>query len=172
MPNMRFHIIALSGIVITVLIIFAASGKLGSGGSKPSGAQVQTIVDASGQKQQVVVQEPVGSHFITIWEGSWGVNCNERQRRASRFGSRSSSTPEPPRMPEVKMNNVKDVIGKLCNDKMKCQFIADVETLGNPAPNSGCRPVLDLVYRCFSFDRPWRVSANMGGTVSIDCQNQ
>ncbi len=169
MHNMRFHIIALSGIIVTVLIIFASSGKLESPPEQKPKAQTQTILDATGTTKQIVIEEPIGDRFVTIWEGRWGLNCNEI---ADRFRNRRPGAPPAPPKQLVKFNNVRDKIAPLCDGKRDCEFIADVETLGNPAPNSGCRPTLELVYRCYSYDRPWRVTANMGEMVTINCKNK
>lgn len=172
MHNMRFHMIALSGIIITVLIIFASSGKLKGPPEAEPKAVTQTILDAHGDAKNVVVEEPIGDRFVTIWEGSWGLNCNEQPNR---FGNRrfgQSNTPPAPAKKRVKFNNVRDTIAPLCDGKLGCEFNVDVETLGNPAEGSGCRPILELVYRCYSYDKPWRVTANMGETVTINCKGK
>ena len=156
MTNMRFHAIALSCIVGAVILIFAATGKLSPKAPATSASPSATATP-----------EPMGDKRVTVWEASWGLNCNEiieRERRHRPVGSRL------PVM--VQKNNVLKTIADFCKDKEICEFIPDEKTLGNPVSGIRCRPELDLVYRCFDIDRPWPLHARNGESVSIRCKGR
>lgn len=73
---------------------------------------------------------------------------------------------------KLKKNNVLELIAKACNNKLKCGIILKPELLGgDPAPDC-VGEILEIEYRCFSFDRPWTINSDgKGKTLDIDCSN-
>lgn len=156
MTNMRFHVIALSSIIGLVVMVFAVSGKL-----SPK-APAQTQVEEE-------VYTPLGDKLVTVWEASWGLNCNDQFGGRRTFGSQNTQQRTTPAIPK---NNVLEKVAELCNGKEICEFKANIETLGNVSSAMRCRPELDVMYRCFDFDRPWNVHFRHDNNVRIDCKNQ
>lgn len=149
MHNIRFHLIALSIITLVIVGSFYATGKLG----KPA-----PQAPAPGE-------EPVGDRFVTVWEASWGLNCNDAPEY-------NSTTPIPGSKEPVKQNNVLKRISDYCNGKRVCEFTANTATLGEVAPGRSCRPQIDVRYRCFEFDRQWQVVVASGDKAKLDCSEQ
>lgn len=151
MTNMRFHLVAISGIILVVIIIFAASGKLHNKPANPTTPAEPVYV--------------MGDKIVTVWEASWGLNCNEAIERERRFAK-----PGVPPTPEVPKNNKLDIAAKICNGKETCDITADDKTFG-PAPNKlRCRPELDITYRCYDIDRPTMIHARFGEKITINCK--
>lgn len=153
MTNMRFHLIAVSSIIALVLLVFAVTGKL-----SPK-APVQTNVE-----QEV---SPTGPLIITVWEASWGLNCNEQSRFSWR--TKPGTASQTPKV-EIPKNNVLDKVKALCDGKETCEFTANDTTLGKVADSMRCRPELTLMYRCFDFDRPWNITVRNSSPASIRCK--
>ena len=160
---MRFHLIAISCIIVIVTVIFSITGQFKNKKvEKPK--PVITVVDDQGTQTVVEVEEEIGDRYITIWEASWGLNCNKSGRDSGPSTGFAGSNNG------VKRNNVMGKVKELCNGKLNCEFKADYKTLGRPTQDRRCRPQLEMMYRCFSFDRPWTVSSRSGDMVRIDCK--
>ena len=153
MTNMRFHAIALSGIILTVIAIFALTGKLSP---KPA-------AQAGAPAEEVYVP---GNRLVTIWEASWGLNCNESIERERRY-----AIPGAPTTPLVPKNNVQEIAGKICNGKETCEIIADSKIFGPGPKNTRCRPELDLTYRCYDIERPTMLHVRFGDKITINCKD-
>lgn len=164
MHNMRFHLIAISCIIALVTVIFSVTGQFKKNQQEKPPAPVIKVVDETGTVTEVEVEEEIGDRYITVWEASWGLNCNGRGRDdAPKTGFVGAGD-------EVQRNNVMGKVKELCNGKLSCEFKADYKTLGRPTQDRRCRPQFEMIYRCFSFDRPWTVSARSGDVITIDCK--
>ena len=155
--NWKFHAIAVTAIMIVIVGIFVATGKIN--------------VPAGGKPPAVNPNVPDSDRFIQIAKANWGFNCNrfieqynqavEAQKKIDPYNTQKLVDP-------VRQNNVLLEISNQCNGKVTCQIAADPKALGDPYRN--CRKFLEVEYRCFSFDRPWPVTAEQGTTLTIDCR--
>jgi len=144
MPNIRFHAIALSVLTLLVIVIFYATGQFSeksAAPAKPTGP---------------------GDRFITIWEASWGLNCNDKI--ADEPNANLARNPIKP----VERDNALATISGLCNSRRTCDFKANETTLGTSVA-AHCKPELTMMYRCFDIDRPWIIEAKSGDSVKLDC---
>ncbi len=114
-----------------------------------------------------IAKETASPYSITITHASWGVNCrnsytlgtNDRKDPFAYNGNADNKLHE---------DNVLEAVSKLCNGKLKCSIPIKKETLGDdPAPSCGNK-MLNIEYRCFSFDRPWIVEGD-SKKLDIDC---
>lgn len=149
MTNIRFHLIALSVLMLLVVIIFAATGQFSKKEELPAQA----------------TEEAVGDHFITVWEAHWGVNCNDAPILTNKNITPEGNKP-------IERNNVLSRISTFCNGKRLCEFNVDSKSFGDVASNRSCAPEMELRYRCFEFDRLWKVSVPSGGKIKLECKEQ
>lgn len=103
--------------------------------------------------------ESNGNLSITITSASWGLNCTEEKDANAPFMSLSGK--------RSGKNNVLDEVAKLCDGKVSCSGAANTATLGaDPFPE--CSKHLVIEYRCFSYDRPWKIDIG-SEPFTIDC---
>jgi hypothetical protein len=97
---------------------------------------------------------------IAITHATWGLNCRYRLTEGMENDDGF--------VKDIRVDNALKKVSELCNDKPSCTIAINENTLGRD-PYPGCfEKELDIEYRCYSFDRPWRVRGN-SGTISIDC---
>lgn len=105
--------------------------------------------------------------LIAVTHASLGLNCRNIAitNEATPHDAFSSSKPQNPKLSE---DNVFSAVSLKCNGSTECTIAVDDPELGeDPAPD--CTPkTLEIEYRCFSYDRPWRVKASTG-TVKLLC---
>ena len=65
-------------------------------------------------------------------------------------------------------DNVLTAVSNICNGKEKCDILIDPTVLGEDPLPSCMSEMLQIEYRCFSFDRIW-VAKSQAGTLSINC---
>jgi len=108
--------------------------------------------------------------MIEITTASHGLNCNsviEKRREAKLQAGEPADD-----LPLVEKDNVLAKIKAKCDGKSSCNFRASTKALIEADPYPRCPRKLTLSYRCFSFDRLWPVSAEVGKEVKIDCRNK
>lgn len=96
-------------------------------------------------------------HQISVIHASYGLNC----RSISTNGDNTSQSP-PNDTKKLSEDNVLAAVSQKCNGARQCEIALNDPVLGeDPAPS--CIPkTLDIEYRCFSYDRPWRVHGSSG----------
>lgn len=156
----RFHLTSIVAILITVLVVYSVAKK------PPE------------QQQQV---RALGSRFIMIFEASWGVNCNEfiqqtiinRKARAAKYPVGEAPEPvdgQPKELLLQEPNNALLKLSEMCNTRETCVFKASAELFGEPYKT--CNKALDILYRCFEYDRIHEIHGYEGQEVRIDCTQQ
>ena len=102
---------------------------------------------------------------IIISHASWGMNCNpyllENTINTNNMRKKNLKT-------AYTKDNIFKEISLQCNGKLTCDINAANPWLKHD-PQPECTPKsLEIEYRCFSFDRPWRTSTT-GGSITLDC---
>lgn len=109
-------------------------------------------------------------YSISIVHASWALNCRNWSN-TGQYSNAQSNDPFAKSNSETNKNredNVLEAVSNLCNGQLRCDIPANIETLGDqPFPNCLDR-ALEVEYRCYSFDRPWKQRV-MGGTMTINC---
>ena len=91
---------------------------------------------------------------IIIVRASWGLNCLERFASAD----------------QISENNIQQPIINLCNGKAECIIsISEANKVFNFLPECTDK-VMEVDYRCFSFDRLRSVKAS-NGQLELKCSN-
>jgi hypothetical protein len=110
------------------------------------------------------VASPSSAYSIIIAHASWGLNCRIRPSAAAAgdaYAGGSSSNP-------LRIDNVLVAVSEMCNGKVECSVPVSAQALGkDPAPECS-EKMLDIEYRCFSYDRPWNAKGS-SGNVAISC---
>ncbi len=116
-----------------------------------------------------VPQPQAGDKSIQIIRASWGLNCaNMRFAQNGAPESPATFANSSPTVPQIKENNVLEAVSRLCNGQPACSIAPTVEILGTDPQPQCFDKKLEIEYRCFAFDRPWRVRGN-NTTLQIDC---
>lgn len=149
MNNMKFHIMAMSGMILAAIVVYV-------------------YVEFSNQKvEQPVVDDGSAGRAIFIHSASFGLNCNPIIE-VKRKDNLREGLPVDKLIP-VPQNNVLDLLTKQCGGKVTCTIDVTPEALkDNSYPR--CAKVLDVAYRCFSYDGVTTLSASQGEKLSIDCR--
>ncbi len=152
--KMKFHLIALLLIILTISILHFAF--------KPAPAGPRIV--------QVVQYSP------TILSASWGMNCNPRIEQAliqnpPRATVRSvipgEAADTKPMLAVVQANNVLTKVQSLCAGQQTCVFFANDETLGQIF--SGCASELTLQYYCKETERVKALRVMNNTEAKLDC---
>ena len=107
------------------------------------------------------------TYHISVIHASWGVNC---RLLANIENGKPAENPYAAATDEnkLKVDNVLPVVSGLCNGKQSCDIPIDIQTLGDdPSPNCTIK-MLEVEYRCFSYDRP-RSEKIIGTMLSLHC---
>lgn len=101
---------------------------------------------------------------LTISRATWGENCNPHIEN-------SQTTYDTP-LKTIEINNVLDVVSKLCNGKETCEFPVRTKVLGNsPLPKDyPCMKELAVEFRCDILDIPTRVVAKDKDLLRASCE--
>ncbi len=111
-------------------------------------------------KEVVVEGTPTNpDRFIQVHKASYGLNCNARIRR---YGNQNAEPVNP--------NNVLLDVSRICNGQETCT-IEVKDTSFSKQFASGCSKELEVEYRCFSWDRPWKAFGAPYEQMVIDCRN-
>jgi len=144
--SFKVHLIIISCIVIVVLLVWQFM---------PHSAA--PVPDNAAMKQ---------TYSIAITHASWGLNCkntavnsdNSREAFLNKSGANN----------KLHADNVLSQVSHLCNGATSCNVKGDETTFGSdPAPDCNDK-MLEIEYRCFSYDRPWNVKS--ATTVNISCE--
>jgi len=105
-------------------------------------------------------------HSLSITHASWGLNCRDivvnSDTTQNAFLNKHDGNSR------LHEDNVLGTVSRLCNGNMNCDVPVDESSLGSdPAPACPSK-VLEIEYRCFSYDRPWIVKIS-SGTASLHC---
>lgn len=144
--SFKLHLIIISCITVAVVLFWQLmhSGALTPADTRPARPQ----------------------YNLTITHASWGLNCRNLAIGATGQDAfaRKPATENP-----LRDDNVLGAVGLLCNGKTECAINVDAATLGkDPAPDCANK-VLEVEYRCFSYDRPWSVKTSTG-TLTLHCE--
>lgn len=149
--SFKIHLIIVCVIIIAVYSTWQISKRLES------------------SQQPVNQQENVSPYKISIISASYGLNCLDEYN----IPNQSPSDPfayKAKKNEKLKKDNVLELIARACDNKIKCSIILKPELLGgDPAPDC-VGEILEIEYRCFSFDRPWTIKGE-GKSLDIDCSN-
>jgi hypothetical protein len=118
--------------------------------------------------EQVVA--PSGN-LIQLVRANYGLNCNSRTlgTRASRNTSAGKFEYDNQDESNIYPDNARKVVEPLCQGKPWCRVTNSTNLLGmDPAP--GCfEKELVIEYRCYSFDRLWKLVVPANEKGEIDC---
>lgn len=109
------------------------------------------------------------AYKIHITHASWGLNCPvfaDEENVLDRAYVKKS--PDGTRKPV--RDNALALVAKRCNGKVKCDIPVTPDLFRGLAPQDCAEKRLEVEYRCFAFDRPWRLQA-ASGTLSIHCED-
>jgi len=144
----KLHLIIISCIIVAVLLAWQFLHNTSSGLSDNAPAK--------------------SAYSLSVTHASWGLNCrniaiNNDAAPHDAFVSKGEANNK------LHEDNVLGTVARLCNGNMKCDIMVDEATLGaDPSPDCGNK-VLEVEYRCFSYDRPWNVKTATG-TLSLHCE--
>ena len=106
------------------------------------------------------------AYSIAINHASWGLNCRDTAIISDKTRDAFLNKTDPNE--KLREDNVLGPVSRLCNGNADCDITPDENTLGtDPSPACGTK-VLEVEYRCFSYDRPWNIK-KLGGNVTIHC---
>ena len=142
----RIHLVIVACIIASVYLIWEFMHRATTAPQSPSARNI--------------------ARMIAVTHASLGLNCrgmaiqNEAVPQDAFNGAGAN--------PKLAEDNVFGAVSLRCNGRTECEIAVDDPGLGeDPAPE--CRPkVLEVEYRCFSYDRPWRVKAS-SGSVKLLC---
>lgn len=130
-----------------------------------------TPVEAPVIVEQPVEEEASENKSIQIIHATWGMNCSNVQFGAVKEEHVANYANDTQNKKPVNDDNVLEAVGKLCNGKISCAIAINTDTLG-PDPMPQCYDKqLEIEYRCFAFDRPWRVKST-NAPITIDCSKK
>ena len=113
----------------------------------------------------------IAPYTVAIIHASWGMNCPNVL-----INTDAQTTHDPyvntrnkgPVNNKLRDDNVFAAVSLFCNSKEKCEIAVGDPVLGDdPAPDC-TNKVLEIQYRCYSYDRPWTVRAATG-SLTLDC---
>lgn len=112
------------------------------------------------------LQQTTSPYSISISQASWGLNCRPSpshfEATSGGFAVDSSTGLK------LAPGNVQANVAELCDGKPRCEIPLNFQPAGkDPAPDCPEKE-LEVEYRCFSFDRPWRIRSTSAPMV-IDC---
>jgi len=147
--SFKIHLLIVTCIIAAVFIIWQL---------------MQTTTDTSKASDSKGI-----THVIAITHASLGLNCrelaiNNDTTPRDAFGNMKVN-------PKLMEDNVFGAVSLKCNGSTQCEVFVDSPELGvDPAPE--CNPkTLEVEYRCFSYDRPWRVKAT-SGSIKLLCGSE
>lgn len=147
--SFKIHLIIISVIIVMVFLVWSMSGS-----EPPPPAPVP-------------VAQKVSSYSIAISHASWGLNCAKRPVSVNNSTSSYDTFAGTDVASKFHEDNVLLKVSEICNGKLQCDIPFTPDILGDD-PQPDCDKVLDIEYRCFSYDRPWRVRSS-SGSLSINC---
>lgn len=148
--SFKIHLLIVTFIILAVTIIWEF---------KPDAVQLTDQGDNGEISRRIIVNH-----------ASWGLNCLQYDIESSNRVKTPYRTKESKNKGIFKDNAYK-AVALACNGELECEVRASDEII-SPEPEPNCQPKsLDIEYRCFSYDRPWRVQTE-GGTVKLECTKE
>jgi hypothetical protein len=161
--RMKFHLIAITAICLTVVVVFSMR--------KPP-------------EEAVSQAHSLSSQFIIIHSATWGMNCNQmvaqtieehkllaekaaKQPPATAANAPAKQAVAPVKPTMAQENNALMALTNLCNNKEKCTFKPTGELFGTLGVR--CYKDLEIAYRCFEVDRIRYASGEEDKDITIDC---
>ncbi len=141
-PNWQFHAIAVSVIVVMIMAIYAFLQP----------------------KEETIVQK--SAYAVSIEQATYGENCNKLIEQRNKMLKAQSSSMKPEAL--ITRGNASDIIASHCNGKEICSFTVSPTALGID-PYARCLKVLEVEYRCFSFDQLRVASAQDQNLIEMSC---
>jgi hypothetical protein len=107
------------------------------------------------------------TYNISIIHASWGLNCplfvdGKSNSLDQAYVQDKSNTNKP------HADNVLKQVSESCNGKETCSITASDDVFGDILPKDCTERQLDVEYRCYAFDRPWREQTT-SNSLEIDC---
>lgn len=142
----KVHLLIISCIIIVVLLAW------------------QFMQFSASTAVKKIAEKP--SHTLSITHASWGLNC--RNIAINSDASRDVFLNKNDPRSKLREDNVLAPVSRLCNGNVKCDINLGESDLGSdPVPDCGSK-ILEVEYRCFSYDRPWKVKSS-GAKLSLKC---
>lgn len=124
------------------------------------------------KQEAPVVDDPVESidtgHYIRIHSASWGLNCIA----PSTSSADDALLAKDDKVLKLRRDNVLGLVSKKCNGKETCEVMnspATFDASDEKNPNKNCEKILEIEYRCFTFDRLWKKTSGHREAVKIEC---
>ena len=161
--RMKFHLIAITAICLTVVVVFSMREP---------------------PEEAVSQAQSLSSQFIIIHSATWGMNCNQtvvqtiaehrllaekaaKQPTAAPANAPANPATTPAKPTMAQENNALMALTTLCNNKEKCTFKPTSALLGTMGVR--CFKDLEIAYRCFEVDRIRYASGKEDKEFTIDC---
>jgi hypothetical protein len=146
-------------IIITTLIVFMFFGW-----------QVMKIMAERRAAQPVVEESP---RKIDVVRASWGLDCIGSQFRTRKATTQAAGDfVKGDEQVGLTENNILKQITDLCENKVSCTVKNHIEFYGfDPAPGCQYKTVV-VEYRCYEFDRLWRLIVPYDQKGAIDCTRE
>ena len=149
--SFKFHIIVVSSLIFIMIVAWVVLSN------KPA------VVAASKTENS--------TYSVTITHASWGLNCLQAEEGGYGVQQATPLYLNEKNSQTLKPDNVLVKVSALCNGKLTCTIPIKPEILGtDPAPDCFSK-LLEVEYRCFSFDRPWTVHSGKED-IKIDCNRK
>ena len=148
--SFKVHLIIVSCIIVAVLLVWQF---MPAPITKPS--------------ENASINVPVApTYSLAITHASWGLTCSGNSINSD--DTRTSFLSKSNVKNALREDNILEAVSRLCNGKPNCDISTDESMLGtDPAP--GCNnKIIEIEYRCFSYDRPWNVKS-FAASVSLNC---
>lgn len=158
--NLKFHLMAVGGIVLGVLLAFYFSGQF----------------DASRNAADVVTISP---YRILIQEASWGENCtseihqklsefkaNQRSLQGDAYKEMQQKIDDIGELPS--RNNAYDLVSRLCGGMESCHLSFSEDSIPYKS-TFYCRYKLNISFMCHKYDIIRDASMEFGQSLNIDC---
>lgn len=143
--SFKLHLIIISCIIIAVMLIWQVMN---------SGISISP---------QVTATKP--QYSLLISHASWGLNCRNVTINSGLLPNAAGAG----KNNLLREDNVLGAVAPLCNGKVRCDIVANESTLGKDPSPACADKVLEVEYRCFSYDRPWTAKSSTG-KLSLTCE--
>lgn len=171
MRNMKFHIIAIAIIALTVFVLFKTMGLL----PDEAADVVQQVV----REEQKPTKRAIGDHekLIRISSASFGLNCLDQMDYVIKQYNQNLRSASPEEYETLKANqpkmptrgNVTEIVKAECHGEKKCSFYIDEDRM-KMGRVILCRRALEIIYRCQTLERPRIAQALNRETISFSCE--
>tara|TARA_B100001123_G_scaffold370034_1_gene432170 strand:- start:91 stop:609 length:519 start_codon:yes stop_codon:yes gene_type:complete len=172
MRNTKLHLTILAIIIVTLTLLFYVLGLIDF--------DPEPVPEPTAPAPQPSISDDMRSRIdanyqITIWEATWGRNCDSYVDRMVRgyghlsqdqLARRNITIPQ-----KATANNALSAVSKECNGLSHCSIEIEESTFETPSIGV-CSKELVVYYRCFDIDRRREAKAMQGGTLELDCRGK